>query len=302
LEIHCHGGDAAARRIIAELEQADCPQHAWQTAGPFFETECTVALTRAVTLRTAALLLEQQSGVLHDCFARLAGTVWSPEGRGVAQSELEALLSWADFGLHLTQPWNVVLAGRPNVGKSSLINALVGYARSVVFDLPGTTRDVVTAEAAFAGWPVQLADTAGIRDNAPELEAAGIERTQARLAAADCRVLVLDVSEPPHADDRRLLAAWPDAICLAHKADLPNVWGGELPAQARAASARTGQGIAELAEEIVAALVPRVPAAGTPLPVTRRQVELLERAHESLVRTDEPAFRAALRCLTASAN
>ena len=69
-----------------------------------------------------------------------------------------------------------MLAGRPNVGKSSLTNALLGYTRSIVFDQPGTTRDVVTATTAIDGWPIEFSDTAGLREGSEPLEAAGIER------------------------------------------------------------------------------------------------------------------------------
>ena len=82
-----------------------------------------------------------------------------------AAARIREWLAWEDFGLHLTRPWNVVLAGRPNVGKSSLINALLGYTRSIVFDQPGTTRDVVTAATAIDGWPIELSDTAGLRES-----------------------------------------------------------------------------------------------------------------------------------------
>jgi tRNA modification GTPase len=296
LDIHCHGGDAAARRILRDLEAAGCAIGTWRElheARNRFDAECREALTRAVTLRTATILLEQSS-VLRACLAELSAIPWSAPERDAARGVLEELLSWAEFGRHLAQPWSVVLAGRPNVGKSSLINALVGYARSIVFDQPGTTRDVVTAETAFDGWPLQLADTAGIRDDAQALESAGIERTHERLAAADCRVLVLDASLPAHPDDRRLLAAWPGAICVANKTDLPTAWGTELPPQALKVSAVSGKGIAELAEAIVATLVPRTPAPGTPIPITRRQTELLSAANTALADEDEPAFRAAL--------
>src|SRR5207244_11945531 len=80
---------------------------------------------------------------------------------------LDELARYAGVGRHLTAPWRVAVAGAPNVGKSSLVNALAGYQRSVVAPTPGTTRDVVTALLAIDGWPVELADTAGLRPLTP---------------------------------------------------------------------------------------------------------------------------------------
>jgi small GTP-binding protein len=115
------------------------------------------------------------------------------------------------------------------VGKSSLINALVGYQRSIVFDEPGTTRDVVTAETALDGWPIQFIDTAGLRDSdADDLEAAGIALARQQLDAADLRLLVLDTSQPRNADDERLLDEWTDALVIANKCDLPSAWLGPM--------------------------------------------------------------------------
>jgi tRNA modification GTPase len=188
----------------------------------------------------------------------------------------------------------VVLAGLPNVGKSSLINALVGYTRSVVYDQPGTTRDVVTAETALSGWPVQLADTAGIRDQADTLEAAGIARARAHFAEADCRVLVLDRSRPPSPADIELLNVWPDAICVAHKSDLPDAWGETLPLGAVHVSSLTLSGLDAVAARIVERLVPETPAAEEAVPFNVRQFDCLGRAMLAvqLRQIDE-----AIRCL-----
>src|SRR6185503_7750192 len=106
------------------------------------------------------------------------------------------LLALAEVGLHLTTPWRVVFAGPPNVGKSSLVNALLGYPRAIVYDQPGTTRDVLTASTAFDGWPFELRDTAGLRDgiSLDSVEVEGVARARAQIATADLVVFVHDRS------------------------------------------------------------------------------------------------------------
>ena len=177
----------------------------------------------------------------------------------------------------------MVIVGRPNVGKSSLLNALAGFARSIVFDQPGTTRDIVTAEIALRGWPVRLVDTAGLRDSSSVLEAAGIALAREQIALADCRLIVVDTSQSPEPEDFELMAAWPKAIVVAHKADLVDVWGDHTPARAWRISSLTGSGVEALADAIAESLVPRSPESGTPIPVTCRQMELLQRAKAALV-------------------
>jgi tRNA modification GTPase len=286
VEIHCHGGAAAARRILGDLDAAGCKTVSWKDQHAaehgLLAAECHEALSRATTLRAADILLDQASGTLRRAIDRLSGPFAPKQGEESMAAwvssvipDLDTLLSWAEFGLHLTRPWQVVLTGRPNVGKSSLINALLGYARSIVFDQPGTTRDVVTAETAFQGWPVELADTAGIRAGGGQVEAAGIARARAHLAQADCRIVVLDVSRPAEPEDFALLREWPDALIVAHKVDLPIAWGATLPANALEVSSRTGTLVDALAGRMIEKLVPRVPEPGTAVPVSSRQVELL---------------------------
>ena len=156
-----------------------------------------------------------------------------------------------------------------------MINALVGYERTIVFDQPGTTRDVVTAETVLDGWPIWLSDTAGQCGSEDELESSGIARARAALAVADCRVLVIDTSEPPQADDLRLLAEYSEALLVAHKSDLPDQWGAAVPEQAIRVSSLTRTGLETLSSAIVRRLVPELPADDAVVPLTKRQIESL---------------------------
>jgi tRNA modification GTPase len=275
-ELHCHGGDAAVARIVADLSSRGvvCSKspfaprkgvNSQSERGPI-ETACQQALSRASTMRTADILWQQCEGRLAGAIAELESLPAEDAARHAAE-----LLRWADFGLHLTRPWQVVLFGRPNVGKSSLINRLVGFGRSIVFDQPGTTRDVVTVETALEGWPVEFSDTAGLRADADELETEGITRARQRLQSADLRVLLLDVGRPPAEEDQQMLRDWPDALIVAHKCDLPCAWE-VLPPWAMEVSSVSGAGVDELAAAIVRRLVPEVPPPMTMLPIDPQQV------------------------------
>lgn len=271
-EIHCHGGDAAVRRILNDLKSVGCEIVAWQSqCEP--DGEHADVLSRATTLRAAGWIAAQ-AGRMSQAMAELTALVAEGQ-RDIAAARADEILDWANFGLHLTRPWDVVLAGRPNVGKSSLINALVGFERSIVFDEPGTTRDVVTAETALDGWAIRLSDTAGQRGSTNELESAGIARAREAFASADARLLLIDISEAPHDDDRRLLAEWPDAIVVAHKADLPDAWGESLPRDAIHVSSLQRTGLRELSAAIVARLIPVLPTDQTVIPLTERHVREL---------------------------
>lgn len=274
LEIHCHGGDAAVRRILDDLAMAGCKIVDWQSQFESrFDAECGEALSQSSTWRTTKYLLEQTNGGFVVACQRLR-TI-EPTDHAALSSQIDELLQWAGFGIHLWSPWHVVLTGRPNVGKSSLINLLLGYQRAIVFDEPGTTRDVVTGDTAFDGWPVILSDTAGIREMAGELESAGIALARRRLSIADLTIVVVDASGPLTSEDEQLLSEYPDSIVVANKSDLRNEPGDRLPEQALLVSCVNNDGIAELQRRIVARLIPRVPPSGTAIPFTERQIQLL---------------------------
>jgi tRNA modification GTPase len=278
VEVHCHGGVAAAEAVMEALIAAGSERKTWQewlqneSPDPL-AAAALCALARAPTQRTAAILLDQFRGALGRELAAIDVQIAAGDGAAAAE-RIRSLLARADLGLHLTSPWRIVAAGRPNAGKSSLVNALLGYQRAIVFPGPGTTRDVLTATTAFDGWPVELSDTAGLRQAGDEIESAGVERAQAAIQAADLVLFVADTTagwddvlfEQINATARRLL--------LVHnKCDLAPP-PDDRPAGI-AISAKTGAGLDHLAAAIITALVPMPPPAGAAVPFTVEQVDTL---------------------------
>lgn len=272
IEIHCHGGRAMVRLILDQLAQAGAPTRDWRTLLPDrLLAHLHDGLSRAPTFRTASILLEQLNGTLTRVLARVLA------GDDAARTEL---LQFAEVGRHLVAPWRVVLVGPPNVGKSSLMNALAGYARSLVAPVAGTTRDLVTATLAFDGWPVELADTAGLRAAGDDIEAAGVALARQALAEADLAVWVQDATLAVHEPDAATAAALAGrtVIRVANKTDLaPAPPGDFLPV-----SAVSGAGIVELAERIAAALVPAAPPPGTAVPYPPSLIAALARRGDLL--------------------
>ncbi|MFK7819738.1 MAG: GTPase, partial [Planctomycetaceae bacterium] len=145
LEIHCHGGAVCVNRILADLAAAGFATNADPPHS--LSAELANAVRQAPTLQTAERLLVQQR--LWPIWVQ--GLMATPSVAQV-QAECEEVLRWSQFGLHLTKPWQVAIVGEPNVGKSTLLNSLLGFDRSIVFDEPGTTRDIVSARTVFEGW------------------------------------------------------------------------------------------------------------------------------------------------------
>jgi tRNA modification GTPase len=274
VEIHCHGGVAAGEAILEALVQEGCvviqpDQWAKEIEADAIAAAALFALAQARTERTAAVLLDQYRGALSRDLSAIQRHLERHEV-AAARTKLQSLLGWAEFGLHLTQPWKVAIAGRPNAGKSSLMNAIVGYERAIVFAEPGTTRDVLTATTAVDGWPIELADTAGMRAAGDAIEAEGVARALQEIARADLVILVDDTT-----------AAWDEGlyqeldgsarrvVVVHNKCDLALPADG-LP-QGIAVSAKTGVGIDTLCQVVGECLVPQSPPRGAGVPFTEEQ-------------------------------
>ena len=274
VEIHCHGGPAAIVLVVEALVAAGAARATpveWvrHRSGSSLRAEAMEDLPHATTLRAAAHLLDQANGALGRELGRIRDDLRLNLDSAI--SKIDGLLAQARIGVRLVGGWRVVLAGRPNVGKSRLLNALAGYDRAIVDPTPGTTRDVVSLRTAFGGWPVGLSDTAGLRETNDPIEAAGVAMAEDRQGKADLVVIVLDRSVPLTNEDRGLGRRYPGALTVANKIDLAPAWefdGLNL-------SAERGDGVDALGREIGRRLVPNPPLEGAPLPFRPRHIRRL---------------------------
>ncbi|MDE2508215.1 MAG: 50S ribosome-binding GTPase, partial [Planctomycetota bacterium] len=180
VELHGHGGSAALTLVLDALVAAGAtvrPPSDWvrDEAGTALETAALVELARAPTARVAEFLLDQSLGALRralDATAELCAG--GPDELAAARARLTRLIAVGRVGARMVAGARAAILGRPNVGKSSLLNALVGYERAIVDQAAGTTRDVVSARAALDGLPVEFVDTAGLRAARDDVEAAGV--------------------------------------------------------------------------------------------------------------------------------
>ena len=256
VEIHCHGGLMAVQRV---LERVLAQPHVRRALPGEFsqravlngrldltQAEAISELVAARSRRAAQLAMTGVDGGIQRRITslreRLLDQLSELEARvdfeedlppldaaelllelQCVRRELEQLVEDAKRGDVLRQGLQVALVGRPNVGKSSLLNRLSHRERAIVTDLPGTTRDVLESEIVLEGVPITLVDTAGIRATQDALEQLGIDRSHQALAAADVAVLVFDLSLGWTSDDAALLAQIPDdlpRLLVGNKADL----------------------------------------------------------------------------------
>ncbi len=291
VELQCHGGYEAVRALVSALEQegarscdvGEIPCSSSVVDDPI-AFQALADLPHAPTVRVAEILLDQAQGALRLELARIGRSL--PMGTEPILERLDRLISRAALGLRLITGWKVVISGRPNVGKSRLFNALAGYTRAIVDPTPGVTRDVVTVRTAFLGWPVELSDTAGLRETEDSIERLGIARTRREQEGADLVILVLDRSEPLLASDRDLIESTPGALLVGNKSDLAPAWepDGTILGSSDmvSVSAESGANLADLMAAIIARLVPDPPQPCDPIPFRPDHLARLLQAHREL--------------------
>lgn len=206
---------------------------------------------------------------------------------GVAAPLTELAGTFA-YGRIVRDGFTLAIVGRPNAGKSSIFNRLVERDRAIVTAAPGTTRDLVTERVSLEGIPVELIDTAGLRDSTDEAESIGIAKSRETMAEADVVLLVLDATAELHAEDEAALSKHGDRPLLiaVNKCDLrdqpPHIDG--MSHAAIATSALTGEGIAELRRAMLALITTTAPASETALVTNVRQQQAIDQALAALGR------------------
>ncbi len=250
------------------------------------------------TLTTAITALDQQ---LFEIVAKLEASLDFPdegyhfvapkearETIATVIGEIDRLLQQASRGRLIREGAQVAIAGAPNVGKSSLFNALLNTNRAIVTAIPGTTRDLLTERADIGGLSLALIDTAGVRETSDVVEQEGVLRARGTIGVADLTIVLLDRSRPLTNDDRELLGvtASRPRVVVWNKIDLPPSLPLEPldPVEAIAISAATGRGLDRLIDAIGVALGSGEELRDRPLVTNVRHVMLLERARESLTR------------------
>lgn len=299
IEVSCHGGTAASTAIIESLVYAGAVEsraERWlggHTPGKI-ESDAWLELSNAKTDRTAAILLDQLRGALRRAIEQVIVDLRSNDV-AAAQSRLRQLAARASLGLRLTAPWQVAIIGEPNVGKSSLINRLAGYDRAIVLDEPGTTRDVLAASTVLNGWPVDLLDTAGLRESSDEIEIEGVRRANRAASSADLAVIVFDAQKGSDQLASTSLFTHAAYVAVGNKRDLaPHTM---FPEHVVLTSALTGDGIDQLIGTIVSRLAPKPPLPGEPVPFTQQQVDQIQAAQEALAHGQAVAAAAILDTL-----
>ena len=321
VEFHCHGSPAVLAAGLDALYRAGARP---ATRGEFTkraflngqlgltEAEAVIDLIEAETADAAANAAGQVGGRLQNTLTPIYNDLtdlcshfhavldypdediddfrledYSSTLRGNAKA-LYALLQTYGQGRILRNGVAAAIVGKPNVGKSSLLNALAGYDRVIVTEVPGTTRDTVEEVVMLGKTRLRLIDTAGIRDTQDRIEAMGVERSKKEAENADLVLFVCDGSEALTQEDQDVIAVcadMPNAIALINKSDLgAKILPSDLPfTTVIHVCAKTGEGLSQLADVVDELFAGNTPCDGSIL-TNARQFDSIARAYESMLR------------------
>jgi len=257
IEVNCHGGVIATNRVLQEAikagarlaEPGEFTKRAFLNGRiDLSQAEAVIDIIRAKTELSMKSAVAQAEGKISkeikilrnkllEIIAHIEATVDFPEDdleETTSEltslkltnviSEINNLLSSADEGKILRDGLTTVIVGKPNVGKSSLLNSLLREKRAIVTDVPGTTRDVIEEYMNLDGVPIKITDTAGIRDTEDFVEKIGVERSKEKIKEADLIILMLDASRELDNEDLQIIDFMKDSkyVVLLNKSDLPN--------------------------------------------------------------------------------
>lgn len=292
VEIYCHGGAISVKKILELLlengarlaEPGEFTKRAFLNGRlDLSQAEAVIDLIRAKTDKGYDVSLNQLEGslsseikkiqnILLNMIAHIEVSIDFPEedveevtydelkvNANVVLEDIEKLLNTAERGKILREGLNTVILGKPNVGKSSLLNAILRENRAIVTDVPGTTRDIIEEYVNVDGIPLKIVDTAGIRDTEDLVEKIGVDRAKEVVEDADLIIGIFDASRELTDDDKEIIELIKErkSIVLLNKTDLPNVYNSDDLAKIlrnkkiiNTAIAK-GEGIEELEKTIV---------------------------------------------------
>lgn len=287
IEINCHGGVISTNSVMDQVikagarvaEPGEFTKRAFLNGRiDLSQAEAVIDIIRAKTDLSMKSAIMQSSGALSKQITELRKylldvlalieygidfteddeeiddslIIKAKEGIFQTISKIKDLLKNADEGKIIRDGLNMVIVGKPNVGKSSLLNMLLKEKRAIVTDIPGTTRDIIEEYLNIDGIPIKITDTAGIRETEDTVEKIGVERSREKIEEADLVVLILDSSRELEEEDKEIINTIRDKnhIVLLNKIDLDNKISDIDLDNKILISAKTGEGINELKDKI----------------------------------------------------
>lgn len=218
VEVNCHGGIRAVKKTLECVVSAGAKEVHWKEMGGYFlknnkidlvQEEALLEIPKAKTRLGVKVLLDQYNGALssliHKIIEEIEGCDNTKEQLCHINDKLRDILKTAVFGCAITSPQKLIITGKPNAGKSTLINALLKEERSITHKEPGTTRDAVDELISLDGMPFTIIDTAGIRETDHEVEKLGVLESKKQLREADKIIIVFDNSKPAEKEDKELI-------------------------------------------------------------------------------------------------